>query len=320
MIEPSPPLLRFSTAAYPDRDQAEAWRDLFGHTICGLEIEPLPEQPFHSHAMLRVLPGLGIATGTCSGARYWRPVHRINSDDLVFVINHTGYDLARMDGREETLSPGHAILFATDRVGGTTNAGLSRFTTLRIPRTAIPGADDAVLRSVAPHNVALRLLDNYLGVLRDASALATPDQQRRIVTHIHDLVCMAVESSGRSPVIRERRGGAAARFRLMKQDIVANALDPDVDITWIASRHGVTPRYVQMLFAEVHSSFSDYLRTARLAAAHRMLLLPEFRRKSIGEIALDAGFGNISYFNRAFRHEFNEKPSDVRSGFSVKLG
>lgn len=314
MNAPSPAtLLRFSTAAHPDRDRAESWRELFGNTICGLEIEPLRDRPFASRASLRVLPGLGVAAGASSGAHYWRPSHRINSDDLIFVVNHAGYDLARMDGREQVLAPGQAILFAADRVGGTTNKGTSRFTTLRIPRPAIAGADDIVLRTVDADNPFLRLLGNYLGILDDANALATPEQQALIVGHVHDLIAMAIDANP-----PEGRGGiAAARLRAMKRDIAANALEPDLDIDWIATRHRVTPRYVQMLFAEAGTHFSEYLRIARLAAAHHMLRTAAYRRKSIGEIALDAGFGNISYFNRAFRREFNAAPSEVRANAPI---
>lgn len=314
MIAPSPSLLHFSTAACPSKDSVEAWRDLFGHAICGLEIEPLPDQPFTSKVAVRVLPGLGIADGMSSGAHYWRPAHRINSDDLIFVVNHAGYDLARMDRREQPLLPGQATLFAADRVGGTTNAGMSRFTTLRIPRSAIPGADDSILRTVMPDNVALRLLGAYVGVLGDADALASLEQQTRIVGHIHDLIAMALEVPGKASPADESGGAAAARLRAIKRDIAANATEPDLDVGQIAARHHVTPRYVQMLFAQTGTHFSEYLRTARLAAAHQMLRAPAHRRKSIGEIALDVGFGNISYFNRAFRREFNAAPSDVRAG------
>ncbi|WP_252511387.1 helix-turn-helix domain-containing protein [Phreatobacter aquaticus] len=313
MLVPSAAMLRFSTADFPERDSVEAWRSLFGHTICGLEIEPRGERPFVSEASLRVLPGLGVATGQSSGAHYWRPNHRINSDDLVFVINHAGCDLARMSGREQELLPGHAVLFATDRVGGTTNAGLSRFTTLRLPRSAVPAADDAVLRTVGPDNEALRLLGSYLGILRDTKALATPEQQERVVIHIHHLIAMAVEAPGAVRSSATRTGLAAARLHAIKRDIALNALEPDLQIAWIAARHQVTPRYVQMLFAQAGTHFSEYLRTARLAAAYAMLLAPTDRQKSIGEIALDAGFGNISHFNRAFRREFNATPSEVRA-------
>lgn len=314
MVSSSPAFLHVSTVAHPGRESVEAWRDLFGHAICGLDIEPLSDRPFVSKAVVRVLPGLGVAQGMSSGAHYWRPSHRINSDDLVFVVNHSGHDLARMERREQTLSPGQAVLFAADRVGGTTNAGTSRFTTLRIPRPVVPGADDSILRIVAPDNEALRLLGAYLGVLGDAAALAAPETQKRIVGHVHDLIAMAVEVPGKGPPAEERGGVAAARLRAIKRDIATNAADMELDVGQIAARHRVTPRYVQMLFAQTGTHFSEYLRMCRLAAAHHMLRAPAHRRKSIGEIALDVGFGNISYFNRAFRLAFNASPSDVRAG------
>jgi AraC-like DNA-binding protein len=33
----------------------------------------------------------------------------------------------------------------------------------------------------------------------------------------------------------------------------------------------------------------------------------------VSSIALDAGFGDISYFNRAFRRRYGATPSDVRA-------
>lgn len=317
MVEGFPTALRFATAAYPDADRVEAWRHMFGHTICGLDIEPLPDKLFQSATTLRVLPGLGVAAGASSGARYWRSAHRIDHDDLVFVINHEGHDLARMSGREATLSPGEAVLFATDRVGGTTNTGYSRFTTLRVPRSVVAGADDAVLKPVSRDNDALQLLRSYLGVLSDARALATGEQQRQIVSHVHDLIVMAVCPPQRMGEAGELAGVAAARTRAIKRDVLLNATDPEFDIETIAAWHRVTPRYVQMLFARAGTNFSEYAHTVRLAIAHQLLRQPIHRNKRISEIALDVGFPNVSYFNRAFRRTFNATPSDVRFGVAA---
>ncbi len=35
-------------------------------------------------------------------------------------------------------------------------------------------------------------------------------------------------------------------------------------------------------------------------------------RRSIGEIVLECGFGDISHFNRAFRRRYGSSPSEVR--------
>lgn len=221
MAENSAPALQFSTDAYGERDRMEAWRDLFGHTICGLDIEPLPGQPFQSNAVLRALPGLGVADGHSTGAHYWRPANRIVNDDLVFVINRSGRDLAKMSGREAALSPGEAVLFAADRIGGTTNAGHSRFTTLRVPRAAVTDASDAVLKTVKADNEGLALLSNYLGILRDPRALQTSRQQQRVVSHVHDLITMALHAAVHGDTGPDTAGSAAARMRAIKRDVAA---------------------------------------------------------------------------------------------------
>ena len=68
-----------------------------------------------------------------------------------------------------------------------------------------------------------------------------------------------------------------------------------------------------MLFEQDGTTFSEYLGLQRLALAHRLLGDPGNDRRKISDIALAAGFGNVSYFNRAFRRLFGATPSDIRS-------
>jgi AraC-like DNA-binding protein len=43
-----------------------------------------------------------------------------------------------------------------------------------------------------------------------------------------------------------------------------------------------------------------------------MLRDPRCATRRIGEIAYDVGFGDLSYFNRAFRRRYGVTPSEVR--------
>jgi AraC-like DNA-binding protein len=38
-----------------------------------------------------------------------------------------------------------------------------------------------------------------------------------------------------------------------------------------------------------------------------------FAERSIGALAFEAGFGDLSYFHRIFRRRFGTSPSDVRA-------
>ena len=50
----------------------------------------------------------------------------------------------------------------------------------------------------------------------------------------------------------------------------------------------------------------------RLARAHRLLAGPRYAAWTITTIALEAGFGDLSTFNHAFRRAYGMSPSDVR--------
>jgi AraC-like DNA-binding protein len=83
-------------------------------------------------------------------------------------------------------------------------------------------------------------------------------------------------------------------------------------VTKIAKRRGVTPRYVQMLFEADGTTFSEYVLDQRLARSYRMLTEPAHIHRTVSAIAFQVGFGNLSYFNRAFRNRFGITPSDAR--------
>jgi AraC-like DNA-binding protein len=112
--------------------------------------------------------------------------------------------------------------------------------------------------------------------------------------------------------IADGRGLRAARLRAIKADIAGKLDRGDLSVDALAAQHRVTPRNVQMLFDGEGTTFTQFVRDQRLARAHRMLTDPRLAGRSISTVALDAGFGDISYFNRAFRRRFGDTPSGVR--------
>jgi AraC-like DNA-binding protein len=70
---------------------------------------------------------------------------------------------------------------------------------------------------------------------------------------------------------------------------------------------------VRKLFEGEDTSFTQFVLSERLARAHRLLSDPRFADRTIAALALEAGFGDLSYFNRAFRRRYGAAPSDVRT-------
>jgi transcriptional regulator GlxA family with amidase domain len=93
---------------------------------------------------------------------------------------------------------------------------------------------------------------------------------------------------------------------------VANLGRGDLSADALAARHGITARYLRMLFENEGTSFSEFVLGQRLLRAHRMLCAPLHLDRAVGSIAFECGFGDISYFYRAFRRKYGDTPSDVR--------
>ena len=112
--------------------------------------------------------------------------------------------------------------------------------------------------------------------------------------------------------IAKGRGLRVARLRAIKADIAERLAAPELSVESVAMRQRVSPRYVQMLFEQEGTTFSQYVIGQRLVRAYRMLTNPLFADRSITSVAFDAGFGDLSYFNRAFRRCYGATPSEVR--------
>ena len=106
----------------------------------------------------------------------------------------------------------------------------------------------------------------------------------------------------------------AARLTLIKADIDRNLTDSSLTAAALAARHGITVRYLHKLFEDEAMTVSHYVLDGRLALARQLLSNPRLAGRTISSIAGDAGFGDLSYFNRTFRRRYSVTPSDVRSG------
>lgn len=86
---------------------------------------------------------------------------------------------------------------------------------------------------------------------------------------------------------------------------------PGLGPEFIADRLGITTRHLNRVFAAEEVSIAAYIRSERLAAAHRDLSALG-QRATIGEIAYRWGFSDLAHFSRVFRQHFGVTPSDVR--------
>jgi AraC-like DNA-binding protein len=108
------------------------------------------------------------------------------------------------------------------------------------------------------------------------------------------------------------RGVRAARLNAIKAYICENLAMHDLSVQSVAAHHGLSPRYIHMLFDGEGTTFSTFMREQRLLHARNMLRSPRYGGQAISSIAFAAGFGDLSHFNRSFRRRFGASPTEIR--------
>jgi len=150
--------------------------------------------------------------------------------------------------------------------------------------------------------------------------LAAPQLQHLAVSQISELVALTLGATRDAACTEMVQGLPAARLRAAKSYIVENCGRRNLSISVVAAHVGVTPRYLQKLFEADRKTFSEWLLYQRLMRVHRMLCRPEFAERTVSAIAYDAGFGDLSYFNRCFRKLYGVTPRDVKkSRYKMEL-
>ncbi|HEX3939575.1 MAG TPA: AraC family transcriptional regulator [Xanthobacteraceae bacterium] len=311
-------MMRISTRDLPEHGRIATICELYGRTILKHDIEPIGDQPFEFEANLHSLPNLGLASTFIGPCRAPRGPQHIDSDDLVFSVMLGGGRVVQQRGREAAIEQGQGILTSTANPGVVSIFRTSKLYSLRMLRTVLGPAladfDACLLRPVPRHNEALRLLTAYIDALLRSDAFPAPPLLDRVVVHIHDLVSLTLGATRDSGETARGRGLRAARRQVIQNEIIKNLGNGNLSAAFVAARLGVTPRYVHLLLEESGKSFTHHVLQKRLENAVALLRDPQWCQRKIADIAAEAGFTDLSYFNRSFRRHFGATPSDFRAG------
>src|SRR6267154_2747873 len=287
---------RFSTDDYAPHDGFAVWREVFGKTLFNVELEPVSRGPFHAHATIRMLPGMGLMSGSSSAVAYRRSGQLIKNDDIMFSFGAVEGTYARQRNRQTSAETGDAVLMLGAESASVGRATDGSFNCLRMPRTALSGSvinlEDCFCRRIPGNLPSLQLLTGYLGVLDDGEEIATTELQQLAVTHILDLLRLTLGATRDAGAIAERRGVRAARFKSIKDSILKDLGDEEWSVGLVAARHRVAPRYVQRLFEQAGTTFTEFVLEQRLTGAHRLLTDSRCADQTVTAIALQVGFGD----------------------------
>ena len=323
MVTPTPDytVVRFSSRALPEDGRGKTIEELHERGLLPTRFIRYGSAVPRVDLVNRTMPGLRLLTASYTSVR--REGVRQEGDLLYLCMTLTGTTVGSRGGREMILSDGDAVLMTNEEATWTmTSPSSAKIAGIRLPRSAIaplvPKLENVTMRRITRDTSGLRLLKKYLDVVADDEALAAPASQRLIIGHFYDLVALALGADGETKAIAADRTVGAVRLASIKADILANLEDGRLNATMVATRNGVTVRYLHKLFESEGITYSEFVLGHRLARAYHHLRSPLHSRQAISTIAFELGFNDLSYFNRTFRRRYHATPSEIRDGAGAK--
>jgi len=310
--------IHFNSDALPERDRfpmfCEEMRRYAALDICTRD----NDGSFRAAIDLQIGNTIGIGHITTTPSDYARSTPLIRDGDdalcIVLCLNGAAYQTQRDD--DQGLQAGEGVVCDNGYVGSIQVLAESRFWSLKIPRPMIvrrlPDVPRFAGLKLDRSPAARQLLFGYLCGMRDLDLNADRHAAAHCEEHLVDLIALALGAQGEARRLAEERGIRAARRAAVLGAIEGRSSDPGLSATAVAATLGVTARYVHLLLEETGFSFTHHLLQRRLETAAALLRDPHWRHRKIAAVAAEAGFADLSYFNRSFRRRFGATPSDIR--------
>lgn len=308
----------YSTQVLPERDHVPVFHEEMIRRQVALGVVTQKDTQFSGTIKRCRLGIVGVTKVTANATSYVRmpELAHDGGDAIVAVLCLDGGVLCTQGDRPVQLGPGDGVLCDSAETGGLHMGSGTCYWALKIGR--------ADMAKVAPHfkryagltlgntGMAVKLLTKYLDGLEDSDALGDEQEARIFGEHLVDLIRMAVGHQSGALQFAERRGVRAVRHAAVLREIERNLTDSTLSAASVAELLGVTPRYVHFLLAESGLTFSEHVLIGRLKAVEAQLADAAKGTLKISAIARQAGFTDMSYFNRSFRNHFGDTPSGLR--------
>lgn len=294
------------------------WRDVLCEAFTALDSRPHERSDEGSVVTLHELAEVNAADLASFPQLVVRGRDEIRrrADEYFFAnLQIEGDCRVEQDGRRMLATPGSFYLVDTTRPYA---LGFER--TFRTISFRFPHHQLMPLMGVDPRRVTATGVDassalgafaiqNMTGALRCAPQ-ASPAAARVLADTVARLVGASVALD---PATLPGASRAVVRDAF-HASIVRHVLDrsavPGLSVARVAAHFRVSVRYVHEVFAAQPASFAQTVLEQRLQRAAQLLGMDS--AISVGEVADRAGFGDASYFARAFRRRFGCAPRDWR--------
>ncbi|WP_024520565.1 helix-turn-helix domain-containing protein [Bradyrhizobium sp. Tv2a-2] len=302
------------------RDQPfGSWADDLAAAFVRLEPRKVADQPFEGAISRNEAAPIQVSLVRATRHSVLRLASHItaSTDNLCFVnLQLDGLGRTTQRSHEQITGPGDLAIADTTEPFEINNCRSFRLFCFAVPRHLLPTVlfDRPRLKLSATESG--RALSRTLASYADL-CLSAPQLAGAIGAHVVDLIAHAPDVLADPPAEQVK---TPVLLSMMCDHIDRHHGDAELGAAALAAHFRCSERYVHRLFATTGRSVGEHVTEKRLTAASRDLLDPASCRKSIAEIAFDAGFRDISHFNRLFRRANGLAPREFRRTMGGQSG
>jgi len=312
----------FSTQGIHPRERLSYWREVATRGYVEHDFEADDGATFNGSVSIATLPGIGISSFEADAARVVRSERsaaRADSGDILLGLHRSGTLSVAQDGREALIEERSIFLIAPIRPFEVLLKSRCNNVVVKIPRglmearlgssiglTARPVGSSAGIANLTMGFI--ELLPDQAEALDDVAGLTAAEQ-------LLDLTALTLATSldRRATALSAPRAVALLRLKATVERLM---IEPGVRPERIAAESGMSVRYANALLAEEGWSTERYLNERRLDRCRAALEDPSQTHRSIGEIAFNWGFSDLSHFGRRFKARYGFSPTDYRRNAS----
>lgn len=318
-----PRLRHYSTEGSTDAIKALAFRQQMQSMFAvGLNVKSLESQPLV--AQMTAYRGQNLRFAALKFSPHSTvsfPTRPEQDTRLLISLHKKGPAVVSQGGRESRVEPGDVFVLDPSRPFYIETGEIethSVYVKSSALRSLAPELDLATARAIRCDSGAAAL---FRTMLDEVFALA-PSLTEDVADDLSEALIHMLAPVVRSSVCANER--CTSRLSTMhRQRIIRfakeNLWDSTLDSNAIAKGVDLSPRHVYQIFDEEDKPLMRWVWSERLERCRRELEQPSLKSKSIGEIAFQWGFSNVSHFSRAYKAEFGVSPRDYRRQVRERL-
>jgi AraC-like DNA-binding protein len=297
-----------------DRNPGATWADGLANAFVRLDFERVSNDPFHGVIDQAETGEATISKVTAAAHRVHRRLEHVRraSGEVVFVnLQLSAVGETSQGGRTFRTAPFDIALADASRPYEIAHKDRFSLFSVGLPAAKVPPAllshGGICLSRTAWGREIAKLMATQAGLALDIRL--APQARDVFARHFVDLLAIAACLYDGDP---SRGAARACKAELFEDYARQNFRNPNLNAASAARAFGVSERSVQKAFAARETTFSEFVNALRLQDCARALGPFDRSGGSVSAIAYDAGFSDLSYFNRLFKTRFGQTPRDYR--------